>query len=333
MAREFLMVVEESAYLTPVSTPTVWTTATSYGLANAQAYYVRLDGGNAFTMRPRRIQVEVPYGGGVAIGAFRVSDKIECKGNLTMNLSIFQTPFWLSWAGVRISGGTSPWTTTEPNGDLPSCSIYHAISHDDGTIKRRVYLGCKVDSWSIAVNEAGTIAKLTLGLSGSTPQGNAVDASVDPTAGTFPSPAENNYPSDPYLFVHAGGTNYVKIGGTVRTKFTELTITSTNTLARRWYATNFLQILRFMGRKTTVATRLLYQASPDDRAIYEALTTEAVSIELSNATHSVIMDLKAQNVYDPFDEDLPLDDLYFFTMTEANLWDPTAATDFTLTFA
>jgi hypothetical protein len=51
--REYLMIVEESAFKVPVTTPTVWNTSTTYGLANAQAYYIRLDGGNAFTMRPR----------------------------------------------------------------------------------------------------------------------------------------------------------------------------------------------------------------------------------------------------------------------------------------
>jgi hypothetical protein len=328
------MVVQESAFRTPVVSPTVWTTATTYGLANASAYYVRLDGGNAFAMRPRPVQVEVPYGGGVAIGAYRVADKLECKGNLTMKLTIFQAPFWLSWAGVRVNGAqTAPWVTTEPVGDLASCSIYHAIAHDDGTIKRRVYLGCKVDSWSLAISEASTIGTLTLGISGSTPQGNVFDSSSDPSAGTFPAPAENNYPSDPYLFIHLGGASDCTIGGTVRTKFTDMNISVQNTLARRFYATRFLQILRFMGRKSTVATRLLYQASPDDRATYEALTTGALSVQLDNSVHTVTMDFKAQNVYDPFDEDLPLSDLYFYTMTENNLWDASAATDFSLAFA
>ena len=126
--REFLMVVQESAFKVPVTTPTVWTTSTTYGLANAQAYYVRLDGGNAFTMRPRPTRtVTVPYGGGFDVPAYMTADKQECKGQLTLILTVGQAPMWLSWAFQRINTAqTTPWTTTEPAGDLASCSIYHA---------------------------------------------------------------------------------------------------------------------------------------------------------------------------------------------------------------
>jgi hypothetical protein len=333
--REFLMIVEESAYKTPVATPTMWTTATSYGLANAAGYYVRLDGGNAFTMRPRPVQVEVPYGGGLAIGAFRVSDKAECKGTLSVKLCVGQAPFLLSWAGQRInSGQTAPWVTTEPAGDLASCSIYHAITRPDGTVKRRVYLGCKVDAAHLTVSEDSTVSTLQLQLSGSTPQGNAFDASSDPTSGTFASPADNNFPVDPYVFLHLGGTSFVTYAGAVRVQFTEMNINIQNTLARRFFANRYIQLLRFMGRKTTVATKLEYPlAAQDDRTIYEGTTSETCSIELGNGTHSITMNLNAQNVLDPFDDDLPLNDIYMQSSTENNLWDATAGADFSLTFA
>jgi hypothetical protein len=333
--REFLMIVEESAYKTPVTTPTVWTTATTYGLANAQAYYVRLDGGNAFTMRPRPVQVAIPYGGGVAIDAFRVSDKAEVKGQLNIKLCVGQAPFLLSWAGQRINAGqTAPWVTTEVPGDLASCSIYHAIARPDGTVKRRVYLGCKVDSWNLAVSEDSTVSTLQLGISGSTPQGNQFDSSTDPTSGTFPTPADNNFPIDPYVFLHMGGTSFVTYGGAVRTQFTEMTITSANTLARRFYANRYIQLLRFMGRKTTVATKLQYPAAAqDDRTIYEGTLSETCSIELGNGTHSVTMGLNAQNVLNPLEDDLALADIYFQSSTSNNQYDATAGSDFTLTFA
>ena len=48
MSREFLMLVEESAYKTPVASPIVWPTS------SANAFYIRMDGSNAFTMRPGR---------------------------------------------------------------------------------------------------------------------------------------------------------------------------------------------------------------------------------------------------------------------------------------
>lgn len=330
-SREFLMIVEESAYKTPHATPTVWTQSTTYGLANANAYYIRLPGDNQFTMRPRPIISRTPYGGGVAINAFSISDKIECKGQLTTHLSISQAPFLLSWAGIPITSGTAPWTTTEPNGDLASCSIYHGIIEFDGTVKRRVYLGCKVDSWSIACSEASTIATLTLQISGSTPQGNQFDSSTDPSSGTFPAPSDTNLPVDPFEWIHTGGI--VTIGGTSRAAITELTITSQNKLARSFYNGRFLSYLRFMGRDTTVQSRLQYTSAVDDRTHYEGLTTESLSIGFNNGTHGFVMNLESTNIYDPLEDDLKLADTYYQTMTSHNQWDTSSGTDFALSFS
>lgn len=329
--REFLMVVEESAYRTPVATPVVWSTSTVYGLGNAGAYYVRLDGGNAFTMRPRPVQVEVPYGGGLAIGQSRVSDKLECKGKLQLKLSVAQAPFWLSWALQRVNTAqTSPWTTSEPAGDLASCSIYHAIQRSDGTYKRRVYLGCKVDACGFAIGEDSTVGTLSLDLSGSTPQGNQFDSSTDPTGTTFPSPADNQLPSDWFVWIHTSGL--LTIAGTARAAIASLDVHVRNTLARSYYNSRFLQLLRFTGRKSTVASKLIYAATPDDRTAYEGLTAASASIGLNNGTHGFTLGLNAQNIMDPFEDDLPLDNLYWQSNTENNLWDNTAGSDFTLAF-
>ena len=333
--REFLYVVQESAYKTPASA-TVWTTSTTYGLANYSAAYVRLDGGNGFSMRPRPAgTVTVPYGGGFDYDAYMTSDKQECKGQLNLILTVGQAPFWLSWALQRInSGQTSPWTTTVAAGDLASCSVYHAITRSDGTIKRRVYLGTKVDSATLTVSEGSTICRLQLNLTASTPQGNQFDASTDPTSGTFPAPADNNFPVDPFVFLHAGGSSYITIGGAVRTQFTELNFTCTNNLARRWYANRYLQLLTFLGRRAKLSSKILYPGSgQDDRTLYEGLASETVSVEINNGTHGFTLGMNGQNVFTPFEDDLPLNDVYMQSNTENNLWDATAGSDFTLTIA
>ena len=91
------MVVEESAWETPASTPTVWTTGTTYGLSHASAYYPRLDGDNMMSMRMRPAgTITTMYGGGVPIPAAKLADKQAMVGRLTMKLSISQAPFWLS---------------------------------------------------------------------------------------------------------------------------------------------------------------------------------------------------------------------------------------------
>src|SRR5271157_3385517 len=328
MSREFLLLVQESAYKTPVTTPIVWPTA------SANAFYIRLDGANVFTMRPRPVMVAVPYGGGVAIDAFRVSDKIECKGRLTTKLYAGPlSQFLLSWAAMTISGGTSPWTTTEPNGDLASVACYHAIQRSDGTIKRRVYLGTKVDGWDIDVSEDGTIATLSMDLSASTPQGNQFDSSTDPTAGTFPAPTDAQMPNagatGPYVFTHASGGLTI---GSARTQFQSLKLSSRNVLARRFWANRFINLMRFVGRSTTLEAQNFYASSPDDRTAYEGLTAETTTLVLSNTTHSITATLNATSVITQFEDQLPLNDLYTQTMTVTNQWDPSAGSDLALTF-
>jgi hypothetical protein len=325
MAREFLLLVEESAYKVPNASPIYWPTT------SANAFYARLDGANVFTMRPRPVMVAVPYGGGVAIDAFRVSDKMECKGRLTTKLYAGPfSQFLLNWAGQQINTGqTAPWTTTEPPGDLASVAIYHAIQRSDGSIKRRVYLGCKVDGWDLDVSEDGTIATLSLDISGSTPQGNQFDSSTDPTSGTFPAPTDTQYPTNPYLFIHASSGLTV---GTARTQFQSLKLSSRNVIARRFWANRFVNLMRFVGRSTTLQAVNFYAPTPDDRTAYEGLTTETTTLELNNGTHTITWTLNTASVMTTFEDQLPLNDLYTQAMTITNQWDPTAGSDLALWF-
>ncbi len=321
MSREFLYLVQESAYKTPVATPVVGTSA----------FYIRLDGSNAFTMRPRPVMVAVPYGGGVAVDAFRVSDKIECKGKLVCKLySGALSQFLLQWAAQTVNAAqTSPWTTTEPAGDLTSVSCYHAIARSDGSIKRRVYLGTKVDGWSIEISEDGTIATLSMDLSASTPQGNQFDSSADPTAITFPPPTDSQLPTNPYVFLHASGNLTV---GSSRTQFQSVKIACKNHLARRFWANRFVNLMRFVGRTTTLEAVNYYAPTPDDRTSYEGLANETTSFALNNGTHSVTINMNTANVITTFEDQLPLNDLYTQTMTVSNQWDSTACSDLSLSF-
>jgi hypothetical protein len=43
--------------------------------------------------------------------------------------------------------------------------------------------------------------------------------------------------------------------------------------------------------------------------------------------------MNTNNIIDPLDEDLALDDLYFQSSTHNNLWDPAVDTDFAFVFA
>jgi hypothetical protein len=319
-SREFLYIVHESAYLTPKSSPVVGT----------DAIYVRLDGSNAFKGRPKPVTVKVPYGGGVAIDAFVVSDKLAHKWTLSVLLYASQAQFLLSWAGVRIGGGgTTPWTTTEPVGDLGSCAIYHGITVNSGSTKRRVYLGSKVDQWTIEVSEDGTTVRLTLSGTSSTPQGNQFDSSSDPTSTPFPVPTDAQLAVDPYLFIHTNGD--ISIAST-RAQVTSLKITSKNKMGGKFFNSRFLQLYHFYGRETSLEASLVYALSPDDRTSFEGLTSLAVTIEFNNGTHTFTLTFNAQNVFDDVDDDLPIDNIYLQNDTLANLYDSSAGSDFTLVF-
>ncbi len=351
MAREFLAIVQESAYTTPVHTPSAGTPYTYNANATTpNVFYVRLDGGNAFSMRPRPVMVAVPYGGGVAIDAFRVSDKTECKGKLTVKLYsgtaiASGTPglggFLLEWAAQQINAAqTAPWVTTEPPGDLASCSIYHAVQYGNPTsyatpYRMRAYLGCKVDGWDLDLSEDGTIGTLSLDISGSLPQ------ATDPTISTFPAPTDYQIPVNPFVFTQASGG--LTIGG-ARTQFQSIRISCKNQLARRFWANKYAALMRFCGRSTTLVAQNFYAQVPysgaanDDRTSYEALTAQTVSFEVQNTYHAITVNMNTADVITTIEDNLPLNDLYTETMTVTNQWDPAAtvadvnyAKDFSLT--
>lgn len=312
MAREFLYLVQESAFKTPVVSPVVGTSA----------FYIRLDGSNGFTMRPRLVQVPVPYGGGLAVRNFTVSDKMECRGRLVTKLYAGNlSKFLLQWAAQQINAGqTSPWTTTEPAGDLASVTCYHAITRANGTIKRRAYKGCKVDSWSLEISEDSTIGTLTLELSASQPAGVSFGgvSTSDPDATEFPAPTDAQLPSNPYVFINASGNLTI---GSARTQFSSVRVSSRNMLARRFFSYSFAQLFRFVGRETTLDAMHYYLASPDDRATYEALTGQTVSLVLNNGSNSATITLNTANVLTAVEDQLPLNDLYTQSISVANQWD------------
>src|SRR4051794_24215485 len=152
-AREFLWIVKESALGTPMTSPT----------AGTDSIYVRLIDGNSFGMVAEPVIEEIPYGGGFAVQSEAISDHYGCKGQLKTKLYPAQALMLLPWAVSRINAGqTTPWTTTEPAGDLASCSVYHAVRRSDGTYSRKRFAGCKVAGARIEVSRQSTTATLTL---------------------------------------------------------------------------------------------------------------------------------------------------------------------------
>jgi hypothetical protein len=211
--------------------------------------------------------------------------------------------------------------------------VYHGRTRSDNTIDRKVYLGTMCESGTLTTSEDSTDVTLSLNLVGGLVQSNPFDGSTDPTSGTFPAPADNNLAVDPFVFIHSGGANYFTYGGAVRTQFSELNLSIQNKLARKYYANRYIQTIQWVGRTTTLASKIAYPpAATADQANFQQLSSAACSLEINNGTHGFTIGMNAQNVLNPLKDDLPLANIYMQSSTSNNMWDATAGSDFTITF-
>jgi hypothetical protein len=322
-AREYLLVVRESALNTPISSPVLGT----------DMVYIRLADGNAFKMRAKPVIQKVMYGGGLAVASEAISDRYEVVGTLDTLLYPTQAQLLLDWATTRInSAQTSPWTTTEIPGDLASCTIYHAIRQSTGAYNLKQFSGVKVTSAKIDVSSDATIAKLSLGLMGSKQLGFGTETG-DPTNTPFPAPAETSYPTGPYTFAMTSG--YLSIGGTVRSGYANLGINVTNKIDGQFFETPYRQILQFLGRDCQLQTKLLYKPTPDDGISFENLAAQALAVTFANGVtgQNLTLNFNGQNTIIDLPYDLPLDKVYMLDMTLDNRFDPSAPGDFGFSLA
>lgn len=320
--REYCMIVQESALMTPVASPVV----------NTSSIYVRLTEQNSFTIFPEIQIFRIPFGGGIMTTTDQVADHYTLRGQMKTKLYPAQAAFLLNWAGQQIdTAQTAPWTTTEPTGDLPSCSIYHAVRYSDGTYQLKRYGGCKVAGWQLeASRQEGAGALLTLDIIGCRSFGNAMDGTADPTTTEFPAPATADFPSQPYTFSQTAGQVTI---GSARTQYESMALKVTNTFDPRFWETPYLSSLPFMGRESSLELSLLLKATPDDRTAYEAQTAMTASVAFHQGAHSATIAFNAQNRIGGLAYNLPLNEQYRTTVTMTNLYDLTAGSDFTLAFA
>jgi hypothetical protein len=324
-AKEFLWIVQESALNTPVALPVTWPTT------SANAFYIRLSDGNSFSMIAKPIHQKIPYGGGYAVTSEVVSDHYTCEGTLKTQLYGSHAAMLLGWALTR-NDGTNPWTTSEPVGDLASCSVYHAVRRSDGTYERKVYSGCKVTSCDISVSRSSTTAMLTLGLKACKSAGNQMDGTTDPTSDAFPAPTEVEYPLGPYTFKMTSGGLTV---ASVRTGYEDLSIKVQNALDGRWFETSFLQVNQFCGRNSTFDATLYLKATPNDRTAFEAITAQSCALAFTNGVmgQNLTIQFNGQNRITDLPYDLPLNRAFMQKLSLVNLFDQTAGQDISISFA
>src|SRR5262245_7600260 len=150
-AREALMVVEETSFGTPKTTPTLGT----------HKFYMRLHQQAAWDPSAVPVHIPILYGGGSATQAEAVSDQVTTTARFAFLLYPgIHSAHLLKWAMTPInSGRTTPWTTTDaagvmPVGDLASLSFYRAYLTEDGTTYRRErWAGMKCATWELSCQQ------------------------------------------------------------------------------------------------------------------------------------------------------------------------------------
>lgn len=321
-AREFLLIVQESALGTPVASPVIGT----------NSIFIRLVDGNAFSMVAEPVQMEIAYGGGLAKTSEIVSDHYQLQGTLKTVLYASQAQFLLNWAAQEINTAqTVPWTTTELPADLVSCSIYHAIRMNDGTFLKKVYSGAKVSSWQIQVSRQSTYATISIGITACTQTGIGT-LSGDPTT-LLPTPTETQMPLGPYTFAQTAGG--LTVGGVARTQYGALTIAVQNALDGQWFESAGLSILNYHGRKSKLNADLYLKVTPDDRSAYEASTAGAASVVFTNGVtgQNLTLQFNGQNKITKLPYDLPLNTAFLQKLELTNVFDQSAAQDISFSFA
>jgi hypothetical protein len=320
MAREYLMMVEESSYGNPALTTGAPTTG--------RFMWIRLDEDNSFSLRQVPDRGKRMWGGGLAVPGQTYADTYTCKGSLRVALCYSQADRLFKFCTTRVNTGrTAPWVTTDaagvmPTGDLASVSLYHAYQRSDSTFKLNRYAGVKANSWNFECSRESPVAMLSMELQAQRRLGNPKDSSTDPTTTEFPYLSVNDsvYPTDLVLFSHS--STRFSVAGNTRSLYSRASLRSTHTMDPNFFESNFLQSLNFFGRSTTLECKNLLKASPDDRTAFESLTAQNVSLAFSNTTNTLTFTLNAKNYFDGIDDDFSMSQAYEQGWRIENYYDP-----------
>ena len=310
---EYLWLVQEGSYGTPVASPVVGTSQ----------YLIPLVESNSADFNEDPTIVTTPFGGGEDTDAEAISDMQTVKASISTLGYASLAPFLLNAAATRVNAGqTLPWVTTEPVNDLASFSAYKNQRGRDGTWIPYAYAGCKVLSLNGTCSRQDPRLKLKLEVQAQKEYPNAKDSSAALTAPTAPTDAQ--YPRGCYLFSQLSGG--ITFGTGTLARFSDLAFTLTNKLDPQWYESSWVQTLGCHGREATADMTLLLTATANMKAQYQAVTKQAFKIVFTSGANSLTIDFKG-NVYIPkFKFDLSLGKEFMIKASFKGLYDVTAGT-------
>jgi len=303
--KRYLKITQESAFGTvPEADPiSIW---------------LRIPDANAFRPMTEPEYWRIMSGSGFAVPALTGTQTARVAGTLTTPLTAEQASFLLSWAGQRIAADNVPWQTSELVGDLPSCTCEFGWSNFDGTLRKKGWGGVKVARWRLSGSRSSTVMMLSLDLIGGSPK-----------ASTLAEPADSVFPVQVYTFQHLRGGFTL---GSARTNFETINVDVQNALTPYFDESQYANAVRMGGRSSSVTSRIRLKASPDDRALWEAGTEQALSLVWTGYSHSATLNFNAKNWITGHAEDIPIDRESYVDLAIQNYLDTSAAADLTMSF-
>jgi hypothetical protein len=158
---------------------------------------------------------------------------------------------------------------------------------------------------------------------------NSVDGSSAPTSTPFPTPADTDFPSGPYLFQHTKGN--LLLAGVAVTKYEDITLKVANKLVADSWEDSYPTTIGAYGRETTLEATLLLKSTPDLVADAIALTKKSVAVTFNNTVNTLGVSLGARAVLGEAPRDLQLGQEYRQKATWKSLWDSSTSTDLVVT--
>lgn len=290
-----------------------WLRATqesTYGTYNSggSAYWIRLHGNNAFTMRSdlSKMRKIIRSADGGNRRRQVVAARTVYGGKLTTPAYPSQMSFLLGWA------------TTLTSNQLPS----YTLDFWDGVRARR-YLGVMVDQLQVSGDDNSDFYVCSLSLTGQTTAG------TDPT---IAQPADTAFPSEiPWQHIETRGL--ITVGGTAVTLYKSFSLTVQNTLRGKFNEWPYISSLYYCGRDIDFRVVPEYQVSTW-RTYYESQQqlTIAAGYNRASPAHALSLNFQTDNYLAELPpEDLPLDDASYTELGFQAFYDQTASTDFSFT--
>lgn len=233
------------------------------------------------------------------------------------------------------SAQTSPWATDQRPGDLASATIDFGYSYYDLTVKRKGYLGCKIGSgWEFSCSNDPSNPHLMFryDVVGSKPITNAITADTALDSGTFPEPTNSDIPVLPLSFYQCVFTSQ----GAAIPYFDRFSIRGAQKMKPYYDSTRFVNRVSHTGRVVTLTAHMRLDVANDPRTRYEAITalgTTTLVFTKPGAANTLTMNFRSKTYLDQVDEEMPMDDDAYSSITATAYLDTTPGDDFTITYA